>query len=95
VTPCCWRSLINPYASENAGISGVVTTTTSRAARHSQVTGRPTPEADAWTWQLLDDLASWCGKNMTWVLQSLDRGAIASLPALQRIEVDSSPVTPP
>lgn len=59
------------------------------------VTGRPTPEADAWTWQPLDDLASWCGKNMTKVLQSLDRGAIASLPAVQRIEVDPAPVTPP
>jgi putative (di)nucleoside polyphosphate hydrolase len=58
-------------------------------------TGRPTPEADAWTWKPLDDLASWCGKNMTKVLASLDRGVIATLPEVERVEVDVSPVTPP
>ena len=57
-------------------------------------TGRPTPEADAWAWKPLDDLASWCGKNMTRVLQSLDRGLIAALPEVDRVEVDVSPLNP-
>ncbi|MBW8759859.1 MAG: NUDIX domain-containing protein [Burkholderiales bacterium] len=57
-------------------------------------TGRPTPEADAWAWKPLDDLASWCGKNMTRVLQSLDRGLLATLPQVDRVEVDVSPLNP-
>ena len=52
------------------------------------------PEADAWAWKPLDDLASWCGKNMTRVLQSLDRGLIAALPEVDRVEVDVSPLNP-
>jgi len=59
-----------------------------------QATRRPTPEADAWAWKPLDDLASWCGKNMTKVLQSLDRGAVDSLPRVDRIEVDTPPLSP-
>ena len=55
-------------------------------------TGLPTPECDGWTWQPLDDLASWCGKNMTKVLQSLPRDRIAALPELARVEVD--PLSP-
>ena len=58
-------------------------------------TGLPTPEADAWAWKPLDDLASWCGKNMTKVLQSLDRARLAALPELPRIEVDTTPVKTP
>jgi 8-oxo-dGTP pyrophosphatase MutT (NUDIX family) len=58
-------------------------------------TGLPTPETDAWAWKPLDDLASWCGKNMTKVLQSLDRGRLSTLPALARIEVDAPPVKAP
>ncbi|HEY9027231.1 MAG TPA: NUDIX hydrolase [Burkholderiaceae bacterium] len=58
------------------------------------VTGRPTPEADAWAWKPLDDLASWCGKNMTRVLRSLDDGVVDSLPAVDRIEVDAAPLKP-
>ena len=57
-------------------------------------TGLPTPEADAWAWKPLDDLASWCGKNMTRVLASLDRGLIAALPELERVQVDGAPVRP-
>jgi 8-oxo-dGTP pyrophosphatase MutT (NUDIX family) len=58
-------------------------------------TGLPTPEADAWAWKPLDDLASWCGKNMTRVLQSLDRPRLAALPEVARIEVDTTPVKLP
>jgi 8-oxo-dGTP pyrophosphatase MutT (NUDIX family) len=58
-------------------------------------TGLPTPESDGWTWQPLDDLASWCGKNMTRVLQSLARERIAALPELARVEVDATPVVKP
>lgn len=57
-------------------------------------TGLPTPEADGWAWKPLDDLASWCGKNMAKVLASLDRGALAALPAVGRVEVDASPLKP-
>ena len=55
-------------------------------------TGLPTPESAGWTWQPLDDLASWCGKNMTKVLQSLDRGRLAALPELARVDVDPAPL---
>jgi 8-oxo-dGTP pyrophosphatase MutT (NUDIX family) len=58
-------------------------------------TGQPTPEADAWTWKPLDDLASWCGKNMTRVLQSLDRGRLAALAVADSVEVDLAPVRRP
>ena len=58
-------------------------------------TGLPTPEADAWAWKPLDDLASWCGKNMTKVLQSLDPAQLAALPEMPRVEVDTSPVKTP
>ena len=50
-------------------------------------TGRPTPEADAWAWKSIRDLA-WCGKNMTRVLQAQDWAAILALPEVARIEVD-------
>ncbi|MFL6627755.1 MAG: NUDIX hydrolase [Vitreoscilla sp.] len=55
-------------------------------------TGQPTREADAWAWKPLDDLASWCGKNMTRVLQSLDRGRLAALPEVARVDVDPAPL---
>jgi len=55
-------------------------------------TGRPTREADAWAWKPLDDLASWCGKNMTKVLQSLDRGRLAALAEVARVDVDPTPL---
>ena len=55
-------------------------------------TGLPTPEADAWAWKPLDDLASWCGKNMAKVLASLDRGAIGALPEVAHVEIDASPL---
>jgi len=55
-------------------------------------TGLPTPEADAWAWKPLDNLPSWCGKNMTKVLQSLDRGRLAALPELARLDVDTAPL---
>ena len=58
-------------------------------------TGQPTPEADAWAWKPLDDLASWCGKNMTKVLQSLDRGRLAALAVVAPVEVDLAPVRRP
>ena len=51
-------------------------------------TGLPTPEADAWAWKPRADLASWCGKNMTRVLASIDWAAIDALPEVARIEVD-------
>jgi putative (di)nucleoside polyphosphate hydrolase len=56
-------------------------------------TGAATPEADAWAWKPLDDL-TWCGRNMTRVLASLDRGVLARLPEVARIEVDCSPLKP-
>ena len=52
-------------------------------------TGLDTPEADAWAWKPRDDLASWCGKNMTRVLNAIDRAAIAALPVVTRIDVDA------
>jgi 8-oxo-dGTP pyrophosphatase MutT (NUDIX family) len=55
-------------------------------------TGQPTREADAWAWKPLDDLASWCGKNMTRVLQSLDRGRLAALAEVARVDVDPTPI---
>ena len=57
-------------------------------------TGLPTPEADAWAWKPLDDLGSWCGKNMTKVLQSLARERLAALPELARVDVDATPLAP-
>ena len=53
-------------------------------------TGLATPEADAWTWQPRADLGSWCGKNMTRVLQSIDWAAIDALPEVAHVEVDVS-----
>ena len=51
-------------------------------------TGLDTPEADAWAWKPRGDLASWCGKNMTRVLQSIAWAAIDAQPEVARIEVD-------
>jgi 8-oxo-dGTP pyrophosphatase MutT (NUDIX family) len=53
-------------------------------------TGKPTPEADAWAWKSLHDLA-WCGKNMSRVLQSQDWAAIQALPEIAHVEVDDTP----
>ena len=52
-------------------------------------TGLDTPEADAWAWKPRGDLASWCGKNMTRVLGSIDWAAIDALPELAHVEVDA------
>lgn len=52
-------------------------------------TGADTPECDAWAWQPRADLASWCGKNMTRVLQAIDWAAIEALPEIVHVEVDA------
>jgi 8-oxo-dGTP pyrophosphatase MutT (NUDIX family) len=45
-----------------------------------RVTGRPTPEVDAYAWKPVDRLGEWCGKNMTRVLLALDWAALERLP---------------
>lgn len=58
-------------------------------------TGRPTPEADAFAWQPLADMALWCGKGMTKVLSRLPWDRIDRLPELAAIAVDTeSPLGP-
>ena len=51
-------------------------------------TGVDTPEADAWAWKPRADLASWCGRNMTRVLASIDWPAVDALPEVAHVEVD-------
>jgi len=51
-------------------------------------TGRDTPECDDWAWKPRGDLDSWCGKNMTRVLGSIDWTAIEALPVVAHIDVD-------
>ena len=51
-------------------------------------TGVDTPETDAWAWQPRGDLPSWCGKNMSRVLASIDWAAIDALPVMAHIDLD-------
>jgi len=53
-------------------------------------TGVDTPETDAWAWQPRSDLSSWCGKNMSRVLGSIDWAAIDALPEVAEVDVDDS-----
>lgn len=52
--------------------------------------GRVTQEVDGYAWKPVSDLASWCGKNMSSVLASLDWDSMASLPEVAHLDVDTT-----
>jgi len=52
--------------------------------------GHAIPEVDGYDWKPVSDLTSWCGKNMTRVLAALDWDAMASLPEVAHLVVDTS-----
>ncbi len=59
------------------------------------VTGRPTPETDAYAWQALDEASGWAGKGLAKLLARLDRTAWPDVPMVARIEVDLDAAPPP
>jgi putative (di)nucleoside polyphosphate hydrolase len=54
-------------------------------------TRRLTPEADAFAWQPIAQMAQWCGKGMTKVLQGVDWTIVEALAPVAAIEVDGTP----
>jgi 8-oxo-dGTP pyrophosphatase MutT (NUDIX family) len=52
-------------------------------------TGVPTLEVDAYAWKPLDRLDTWCGKNMTRVLLTLDWRRIERLPEVAAVPMRS------
>jgi len=54
------------------------------------LTGRPTPEADAFAWKPLAEMSSWCGKGLAKVLGRIAWAPIERLPEVTAIEVDTA-----
>jgi 8-oxo-dGTP pyrophosphatase MutT (NUDIX family) len=54
-----------------------------------RTTGVPTLEVDAYAWKPLDRLDTWCGKNMTRVLRTLDWRRIERLPEVATVPTHS------
>ncbi len=52
--------------------------------------GQTTPEVDGYAWKPVSDLASWCGKNMTRVLATLDWDAMAPRAEATHLAVDTT-----
>lgn len=59
------------------------------------LTGRPTPEADAYAWKALADSVAWAGKGLVKVLAGIDWERLDALPEFASVEVDTAtPVGP-
>ena len=59
------------------------------------LTGRPTPEADAYAWKAIADSVEWAGKGLVKVLARIDWASLDTLPEEARIEVDTESPTDP
>ena len=52
-----------------------------------RITGLPISEVDAYAWRPLNQVGTWCGKNMTRVLLALNWTDIERLPEVARVSV--------
>ena len=52
------------------------------------VTGRPTPEADAYAWKPLAEVDAWAGKGLAKLLGRIDWATLDALPVTGSVEVD-------
>ena len=54
------------------------------------LTGRPTPEADAYAWKPLAEADAWAGKGLVKVLGRIDWATLDALPVAASVDVDTA-----